>query len=384
MQLEFTKSLTQGNPTLTMRVVADDDEKDIFIELGFDKMKGSDELLQKYFSYHQELFNAVGINRNLWDSYHSGDNQFSNTCSGFGNFLRNISSETLEKLVEAVLQKINLELGRRSSTLTSVRTVMLSETKRLPVTEFDLTDPSMRLQIGNKVFELNPLEVDGSNGVIQCIKQNAQDTIKTFRTFYEQSNQRLLQDIEQGYKSEIQRIKERYRDSLLFPRWLTRDATHRYKIQAFYLRDNQLSYALPFKYTLTTVKVGSNVYNLKSEYKEEHDCLIQMIVQNNRFSWATLVKLDFTNFPNMHTLERHLCMGSYRVPNRDITNSEHLVEIRNDLQRVLSTADLGNLGNESQMNDRQRHIRHAYNDGNLGEVADTRNPITIHHLGRRS
>ena len=341
-------------PVLTVTLKADEEEKKVFVDLELDKLSNSDELLQKYFSHHKDLYSALGIPSKYWDNMHSGDNQFSGTCEGFARFLSKLNDVMLDRISEIVLGKIREQMEKTHGTLTSIRTIMLSPTKTLPTVTFPVEDPEIfKLQIGNKIYAIQPNLIEEESSLIDVAKSTIKGKLDEYQKFYQDSSNTLLLQVEEQYKQEIQRVREQYSNKSLFPEWLTQEGVRQNKIVTFCNQSGQVSYVIPFRFNMIQMQYRNEVHVLKDRYQEHASCLVQLIIQNEKLVWMKLINSDFHTYPNPHTMDGGVCSGSYRLPEKEIRSINQLLEIRDDIQNLFRTYNLDSIGDTSNFSDNQ-------------------------------
>jgi hypothetical protein len=366
-------------PVLELVLKADEDEREVFVSLGLDKLNDSDELFQKYFGYHRDLYSSLGIDSKHWDRIHGSDNQFSGTCKGFALFLTGINEDQLDKVSETLLGKIREELQRSNQTLTSIRTIMLSPTKRLPTTTFPIEDNTMRLQQGNKVYSISMDLISEESDIIDCIRGDVKETIDTHQKFYQDANKELVGTVEREYRQEIQRVKDRYRNAAMFPLWITKSAIIDHNVICYHGGEDQIVFILPFRYNLTMLQRNETSYTLIDRYQEHRNVKLLIAIQNQKFAWADMVENDLERTPNFHGMGGSLCLGSYRYPDHEIETIVDLIKIRDDIQGVMQTANYDSLGTSIIWNDNMRTINEYMHDGNLGDIV-TETPAYVHRV----
>jgi len=382
INLERTWS-TDGQVILNLELHANREEHGLFQQMGFTDINTSDQLLSRYFQDHDELYKSIEIDSALHDSFHSFDTQFSNACSGFAKFLEALTPEHIDGISEAITRKVNTEMNQRFHSIASSRVISLSPVKKLPAIKFPSVEKIVRLQIGNEVFDLNPVTMPKSEGIIESIRTSADEVIGTTRGLFEESSRNMVESVEQQYKQEIDRLNREHQNMIPFPQWIHRDAIRTSNIQMYYKR-GLILFVLPFHFKQTHVKVRENVYELKDKFSvDTHDTKLVISVQNKRVMWMRLINKNFNIYPNMHTTGDSLCLGSYRMPKDEIGNVSQLMKIRDEVQEVLTVVNTDSLGSTDPMSDEQRTIRHyARDEDTRKQVIKTNvDPKYVHAVG---
>ena len=217
----------------------------------------------------------------------------------------------------------------------------------------------VRLQMGEQVYELNPVPVDEDTD-ISDIRTITEGRLNMLRTSF----QRTLEAYQREYNSKYDRLREQIAANVIVPPSLSLDKVTRYVLKFFARHDTGEGggrrrsragqslywFQLPFLLRQTKIRIDNSLKRLKPEYRIITDGIFTIAYSPNGQEAIRNLSLDPMMLEPMyhnHSLGGFtFCSGSYSRPVLDLAGDvvDQVVHYRNEMQNLLEVCNPSSWG----------------------------------------
>lgn len=338
--------------------------------------KRTRDLLKRCFASHGDFFREVGVPnfRTFQPDWQYFESQSSN---GWRKFMSRLVTEddreeTLKRAANVLLNKLGL-LTHKAKGITIDRDLK-EQSMPVDVNINDLTDKSMELRVGNKIFTVSKIEEAAKDTTLidRAVKNlgaKAEGVVKQYGDEYANS----LKLVRSQYEEELKKMGDQLKmkmPMLRLPQTLLQAGI---MVNA---EDGRYVFYIPIHLHYQYISSQRHTWTLKKQYQLEQDGYL-IIAVDSEFNLCSS-KLRDTHFQDTlelwHSPGGGVCWGSYKFSMKKV---DDLIRIKDEVSRLFSTINLKSPSRRNIGSKQGKSIDKARNDAKFIKFPDGKEDLDL-------